>query len=228
MSRPGQQSPKPVQAVHVLGLWASEGPQGRHPGDRMLFVTCCVVAEGEVAFMSILSCQSLNECLSLRFRRFCHLPSDQEFFRASSLSPNSPEHPESVWSCRVIQVHDLTADKSGSQTRVTKLPVCLQRRGFPRHKTFSANTGTILGKLGGTGHPTSVGACTVGVLGHILFWLELLAYGAHARSPQSAWAQAQGISSRLYEQHHQVRASLQPSQKVQGPYPFQKKKNASP
>lgn len=171
VSRPGQQSPKPVQAV-CPGLWASEGPEGRHPGDRMLFVTCCVVAEEEVAFVSILSCQSRSECLSLRFRRFCHLPSDQEILGPMSciLSLSQlHEHPESVWSCRVIQVHDLPADKSGSQAKVTKLPVCLQRRGFPRHKTFSANTGTILGKLRGTGHPTSVGACAVGVLGHILF-----------------------------------------------------------
>lgn len=111
VSRPGQQNPKPIPAESVPGLGASEGLEGTHPGDKQDAV-CDLLYDGrerEAAFLSVLSCLSLDECLSLKFRCFYHLPSDQELLEAnvpaSYLSPTCPEHLDSVWPCKVIQLH---------------------------------------------------------------------------------------------------------------------------
>ena len=77
------------------------------------------------------------------------------------LSSNCPVCLGSVWPCRVTQQHSVPADNSGSQTRVTKGQVCLQLRGFPKQETFSGQIGTVLGNLGGPGHPTSDSTCGV-------------------------------------------------------------------
>lgn len=107
----------------------------------------------------------------------------------SYLFSNFPKCLHSVWPCGMTQLEGLPADKSTSQIRVTSHPGSPVPEGFPGHETGRSWSPHFRRSLKGR----SLGLEPVG--------LEWLAYGAKARSPQSAWAPV-SISSCLCGQHH--------------------------